>query len=100
FASGYGSLCATGGDGSLVFGSAANIVSCTTSIADNLNNPLNLPKKAALIIDSPTSLVGGAVVVDTTKAPGGWEHINSYTAIIRSNTFGASGFGRVEVPDQ
>ena len=30
-------------------------------------------------MNSPTSLVGGNVVVDPVKAPGGWDCINSYT---------------------
>ena len=77
-----------------------NIVSCTTSIADNLNKAANLPMKAALIVNSPTSLVNGKVVVDPLKAPGGWDHINSYTVVVKAATFGTAGFGSVAVPDQ
>lgn len=100
FPSGYGSLGPFGGDGSMVFGSSSNIVSWTTSLAENLNHPANLPFKAGLIVNSPTSLVSGNVVVDAAKAPGGWNHINSYTVLVKASTFGTAGFGRVEVPDQ
>ena len=101
YPSGYGTLGPFGGDGSMVAGSANNIVSFSTSISDNLNNPANLPKKAALIVDSPTSLVGGNVVIDPLKAPGGWNHINTYTVVVKASTFAAGGgFGSVAVPDQ
>jgi len=100
FPSGYGSLCTSGGDGFMVAGNVTNIVSCTTSLTDNLNRPANLPNKAALIVNSPTSLVGGNVVVDPVKAPGGWDYINRYSAVIKASTFGTAGFGSVMVPDQ
>jgi hypothetical protein len=59
--SGYVAIIAPRRRRPLVFGSLANIVSCTTSLTDNLN-PANLANKAALIVNSPTSLVGGNVV--------------------------------------
>ena len=57
--------------------------------------------KAALIVNSPTSLVGGNVVVNMSSpngAPGGWNHINSYTAVVKASAFTAGGgFGSVAV---
>ncbi|MGQ0553196.1 MAG: SdrD B-like domain-containing protein [Planctomycetota bacterium] len=100
FPSGYGSRGPTGGDGFMVSGSLSHIVSWTTSLAENLNHPLNVPKKSTLIVNSPTSLVSGNVVVDPVKAPGGWNHINSYTVVVKAAAFGSAGFGSVSVPDQ
>jgi hypothetical protein len=100
YPAGYGTLGPFGGDGSWLSGSKADLLYYSTSITENLNNPLNLPNKAALILSSPTSLVGGNVVIDPLKAPGGWDPINNYTVIIKGSAFGAAGFGRVEVPDQ
>ena len=101
YPSGYASLGVAGGEGEMLSGSAANIVSWTTSLSENLNHPSNLANKAALIVNSPTSLVGGNVVVDPAKAPGGWDYINSYTAVIKGSAFTAGGgFGGVAVPDQ
>ena len=100
YPAGYGTLGPFGGDGSMVAGTSTNIVSFTTSITQNLNNPLNVPNKAALIVNSPTSLVAGNVVVDMTQAPGGWNHINNFEVVIKASTFGAAGFGGVVVPDQ
>ncbi len=100
YPSGYGSLGPLGGDGFMVSGNVSNIVTFSTSISSNLNNSLNVPNKAALIVNSPTSLVGGNVVVDPAKAPGGWNSINSYTVVVKASTFGAAGFGSVVVPDQ
>jgi len=45
--------------------------------------------------------VGGNVVVDPVKAPGGWDHINSFTVVVKGSTFAAGGgFDKVTVPDQ
>jgi hypothetical protein len=97
FASGYGSLCATGGDGSMVSGSAASIVGCSTSLADNLNATANVPNKAALIVNSPAPT--GTVSGIPTRA--NWNYVNSYTAVVKASTFTAGGgFGSVAVPDQ
>jgi hypothetical protein len=101
YPAGYGTLGPFGGDGSMITGNSSNIVSFSTSITENLNNPLNLPNKAALIVNSPTSLVGTDVVVDPVKAPGGWNHINNYSVVIKGSAFTAGGgFGGVVVPDQ
>lgn len=84
----------------MVSGDPNNIVTFSTSISDNLNKPLNLSKTASLIVDSPTSLVGGNVDVDLGKALGGWDWINSFTVVVKASTFGTVGFGAVAVPDQ
>jgi len=100
YPSGYGTLGPFGGDGSMVAGDRNNIVGFSTSITENLNNPLNVPKKASLIVNSPTSLVNGNVVVNTTAAPGGWNAINTYSVVVKASAFGTAGFGSVTVPDQ
>ena len=101
YPSGYGTLGPFGGDGFMVAGDPNNIRTFSTSISENLNNPLNVPKKATLIVNSPTSLVGGNVVVNMTAAPGDWNHINNYSVVIKGSAFTAGGgFGGVAVPDQ
>lgn len=100
FPSGFGSLGPFGGDGELLFGSAGHVVSFTSSLAENLNHPANVPFKAGLTTNSPTALVAGNVVVDAAQAPGGWNHVNAYSVVIQSAAFGASGFGSVAIPDQ
>src|ERR1043166_4715768 len=102
YPAGYGTLGPFGGDGFMVAGNPTDVVTFSTSISDNLNNSLNLPKKAALIVNSPTSTnASGDVVIDMTKAPGGWEYINTYSVTIKGSAFVAgSGFGAVAVPDQ
>jgi hypothetical protein len=85
----------------MVAGNPNHLLGFSTSISDNLNQAANLPNKAALIVNSPTSLVAGQVVIDPVKAPGGWDHINSYTAVVSAAAFAAGGgFGSVVVPDQ
>ena len=100
YPSGYGTLGAFGREGCMVSGDPNNIVSFSTSISDNLNQEANLPYKSSLMVNSPTALVNGKVVVDPAKAPGGWDHINSYTVVVKASTFGSAGFGAVSVPDQ
>ena len=100
YPAGYGTLGPFGGDGFMVSGDPAHVVGYSTSITTNLNNPLNVPNKAALIVNSPTSLDSmGNVVVDTTKAPGGWDYINSYTVEVSAAAFAAGGgFGACRSP--
>jgi hypothetical protein len=84
FPSGYGTLGVSGGDGGMVSGSAANIVSYDTSFS----RTLNLPQfQTGYFIDSP---------VEPTPD---WEYVNSYTVVIRAAAFGPSGFGGVTTPD-
>ncbi len=85
FPSGYGCLGATGGDGKMVSGSAANIVSITTSIATNLNQS---PAFYGFTTNSPA------------QPNANWNYVNSYTMEISSAAFGASGFGSVQVTTQ
>ncbi len=100
YPSGYGTKGPFGGDGAMVSGNSNNIVWFSTSISENLNEAANLPYKSSLTVNSPTKLVSGNVVIDTTKAPGGWDHLNSYTVIIKGSTFGTAGFGGLSIPSQ
>lgn len=85
FPSGYGCLGATGGDGKMVSGSAANIVSITTSIATNLNQS---PAFYGFTTNSPA------------QPNANWDYVNSYTMEISAAAFGASGFGSAQVTTQ
>jgi len=60
-------------------------------LSENLNHPSNLANKAALIVDSPTSLVGWGCGGGSGEGAGGWEHINSYTVVVKGSTFGGGG---------
>ncbi len=86
FPSGYGCLGFTGGDGgNIVAGSSALIASATTTLATTLNNP---PYGAANTTDSPLPVGSNPL----------WSYVNGYEVVIKAAAFGASGFGRVEVP--
>ena len=101
YPTGNGTLGPFGGDGRMVSGNPAHVLDYSTSITTNLNNPMNVPSMEALMINSPTSLVSGKIVVDQIKAPGGWDSISSYTIVISGAAFAAGGgFGRAEIPDQ
>ncbi len=100
YPSGYGTSGPFGGDGAMVTGNANNIVTFSTSLTDSLNAAGNLPYKASLMVNSPTSLVSGNVVVDPTKAPAGWNYLNSYTVVLKGSAFGSSGFGSLSIPSQ
>lgn len=107
YPSGYGTYGPFGAEGSFVqpFSSATDgskIVAFWTSISENLNIGANLPNKAALIVNSPTSDDGnGNPVVNLLKAPGGWESINIYSCTVKGSIFDAGGgFGKVTIPDQ
>jgi hypothetical protein len=83
--SGYGSLGAGGGDGSLATGPAP--LSWTTSLDDDMNI---LCPAGVWTTDSPTS----------PNAPecAAWNFVNSYTVTVSNSIFGASGLGSVTVP--
>jgi hypothetical protein len=91
FPSGYGCLGATGGDGSMVSGSAANILLATTSLSENLKQSQFVH---GYTVNSPpeTSPLSGISV------PAGWDYNNSYTVVISKAAFGAAGFGGVTIP--
>ena len=94
FPSGYGSLCASGGDGFMVSGLASNIRSCTTSLADNFNILHNVQ-----LVNSPTPTGTDADGIPTRT---NWDYRNSYTVVIKGTLFGSgsAAFGSVAVPDQ
>jgi len=110
YPSGYGTAGPFGGnEGKMVSGDPNNVVTFYTSISDNLNIPANLPKKAELIVNSPTYVAVAKDPakpfydlpgVDLTKAPGGWNPYNIYSVTVKAATFGTAGFGSVSIPDQ
>ena len=100
YPAGYGTMGPFGAEGSIMAGNPNDIVTFSTSISEDLNNPLNVPNRLPLMLNSPTALVGGNVVVDTIAAPGGWDHINSFTVVVKGSAFGTVGFGSVAIPSQ
>ncbi|MEN6645467.1 MAG: SdrD B-like domain-containing protein [Armatimonadia bacterium] len=84
FPSGYGTLGATGGDGSMVVGSASNIASYTTSMTLNMNQS---PAYYVYTVNSPVN-------------DPNWNYYSMYTMVIKAAAFGTSGFGSAEVVDQ
>lgn len=83
FPSGYGTLGVSGGDGYMIKGSAAHVLSASTSASDNLNQ-------------SP------AYHGYTTNSPVGdpnWEVRSIYSVVVSAAAFGSSGFGTVTSPD-
>jgi hypothetical protein len=83
YPSGYGTLGASGGDGSLVSGSLANIVSIHTSISDDLNQS---PAFYGYTLNSPA------------EPNASWDYFDTYTVVVKAGTFGANGFGSVALP--
>lgn len=81
--SGYASLGATGGDGSMVVGSAANLYDFDTTLELNLN-------RAGYTGMTSNSPVGDA----------NWDYVNGYMFTVKASAFGAAGFGGVMVFDQ
>jgi len=101
YPSGYGTAGPFDNEGSLVAGSLTDVVDFSTTISESLNRPLNVPFKPTLIINSPTTTgPNGTALVNLALAPGGWNATNGFSVTIKGSVFGASGFGRVTVPDQ
>lgn len=84
FPSGYGCL-GLGGDGGMITGSAANLLSYNTSIAQNLNQS---PAYYGYTVNSPT-------LPDPN-----WNVYNTYTMVVKAAAFGPSGFGTAAMTDQ
>jgi len=82
YPSGYGTLGVTGGDGSMHTGDPAHILSCNTSLSDNLNQS---PAFYGYTVDSPP------------EPNASWDYYNSYTVVVSAAAFGPSGFGSVTV---
>ena len=91
YPSGYGTLGVNGGDGKMITGSAAHVLSATTSLTDNLKLP---QFKTGYLVNSPpeTAPLSGISV------PAGWDYTNSYTVVVSKDAFGANGFGGVTIP--
>src|ERR1051325_162170 len=85
YPSGYGTLGVTGGDGAVNFGSASNVVSVMTTITRSLNQS---PAFYGYTVNSP---------LPESSFPT-WEYVDGYDGVIKGSAFGASGFGRVEIP--
>ena len=110
--SGYASLGATGGDGSIVTGSAASILSWDTSLAANLNatgyfaggsqTAGTLPPNtngADLLVNSPPTVSDSDYTLATPNPwTNGWEFQSIYRVTVSNAAFGPSGFGGVAVP--
>ncbi len=102
--SGYKTLCAGGGDGKVVTG-GTNILGCSTSIADNLNNNGYCTNGNCtvdgtnLLVNSPETVSSTShALLNPTAYPDGWDYNVVYTVKVSKAAFGASGFGSVAVP--
>jgi hypothetical protein len=93
YPSGYGTLGATGGDGGMIVGSSANVLTCTTSLTDNLKLP---QFQSGFFINSPPETAPYSGV----SIPAGWNYKDSYTVVIKGSVFGAAGFGSVVIAGQ
>jgi len=85
YLSGFGTLGVTGGDGGMIMGSAASVLSVSTTISTNLNQS---PAFYGFTTNSPTP---------ESSYPT-WDYVDGYTVVVSGATFGASGFGNVTVP--
>ncbi len=83
YPSGYGTLGVAGGDGKMVVGSSANVVSVETSITESLNQS---PAFYGFTTDSPA------------EPNAAWDYVDSYTVVVKGSLFTANGFGGVEIP--
>jgi hypothetical protein len=81
--SGYRSLGATGGDGSMVTGNAADLYDFDSTLELNLNRP----GYTTMIVNSP---VGDP----------NWDVVDGYSFTVKASAFGAIGFGSVSIFDQ
>ena len=107
--SGFATLGVSGGDGKLITGNAANILSFNTSLDENLNDHGfcsggNCTVAGTnLLVNSPPTICTDNTVACYTLPPGSpfgaWNFTNSYTVTINKNAFGAAGFGSFEAGD-
>ena len=86
--SGYKCLGVTGGDGNMVFGSALNVLSATTSLDKNFNEygyvlPVNSPATDANYTPNP--------------AQPDWIYDVWYEVVVKLDAFGNAGFGTVDI---
>jgi len=88
YPSGYGTLGVSGGDGKMLVGSAANVLSATTSLTENLKQ---LQFVSGFLVNSPPETAPNS----NTSIPAGWDYYDSYTVIVSKAAFGTKGFGGV-----
>lgn len=91
YPSGYGTLGVLGGDGGMKIGSAASILSYTTSLTENLNKAPFLNNLAQYTENSPAP---------SDPNSSAWEYRMVYTVVVDKAAFGAAGFGNVMIIDQ
>ena len=88
FPSGYGTLGVSGGDGKMLVGSAANVLSATTSLTENLKQ---LQFVSGFLVNSPPETAPNSNI----SIPAGWDYYDTYTVVVSRAAFGAAGFGGV-----
>lgn len=81
--SGHRSLGATGGDGSMVVGSATNLYDFDSTLELNLNRP------------GYTTTTASSPLNDAN-----WDYVNGYSFTVKAGAFGAAGFGGASIFDQ
>ena len=105
--SGYDSLGPDGGDGQIISGDGAHILSWSTSLAENLNErsyfaggvqTTSGPNNVNLLNDSPPTVNESDYTLATPNPwASGWEFASYYRVTVSSAAFGPSGFGGVLV---
>lgn len=85
YPSGYGTLGVNGGDGGMITGSAANVLSVKTTITTDLNQS---PAFYGFTTNSPAP---------ESSFPT-WDYVDGYDIVVSHNAFGANGFGGVTLP--
>src|SRR5687768_1226948 len=91
YPSGYGTGGVTAGEGSMMKGNPAHLLSFATSLGDNLNKPPFLNNLAQYTVNSPA-------LSDPNSAL--WEYRMIYSVVVDKAAFGASGFGNFMITDQ
>lgn len=84
YLSGYGTLGVGGGDGGMIVGSAANVLSVNTTITTDLNQS---PAFYGYTVDSPTP--------ESTFSS--WDYVDGYTIVVNGAIFEDNGFGNATV---
>jgi hypothetical protein len=90
YPSGYGTLGVSGGDGKMLVGSAANVLSATTSLTENLKQ---LQFVSGFLVNSPPETAPNSNI----SIPAGWDYYDTYTVVVSRAAFGAAGFGGVTI---
>jgi hypothetical protein len=91
YPSGYGTLGPLGGDGKILVGSSANVLTAHTSLSDSINSA---GFTTGFTVNSPPE----TFPLSGISIPPGWDYFDRYHVVVSHLAFGANGFGAVTVP--